>query len=118
VAAAYLVHVGAGGTQTVQYAFTCGSTAGSCVAAPLDLGGAADQNVLVLFGSGIRNAAKVSVSLGMTVADVAFFGSQGQFAGLDQVNVQVPFQLAGQGQVEIALTADGKTGNGVVVEFH
>jgi uncharacterized protein (TIGR03437 family) len=118
VAAAYLVHVGPDGTQTMQYAFTCASTAGSCVAAPLNLGAASDQNVLVLFGSGIRNAAKVAVSLGTTAGEVAFFGAQGQFVGLDQVNVQVPFLLAGQGQVEIALTADGETGNKVVVEFH
>ncbi len=115
-AAAYVVHVGADGAQSTQLAFTCGKTPGSCSPVPVDLGEPSDQNVLVLYGSGIRNASKVSVLLQGHNSDVVFFGSQTQFVGLDQVNVRIPFALAGQGDVHIALTADGQDANELLIQ--
>jgi hypothetical protein len=40
---------------------------------------------------------------------------QGQYPGLDQVNVRLPRSLAGRGEVNIALTVDGKAANTVTV---
>lgn len=116
VAAAYVVHVGADGVQSIQLAFTCGNTPGSCSPVPVDLGEPPDQNFLVLYGSGIRNASKVSVLLEGNTSNVVFFGPQAQFVGLDQVNVQIPSALAGKGDVHIALTADGQGANELLIE--
>jgi uncharacterized protein (TIGR03437 family) len=48
---------------------------------------------------------------------VLFAGAQGTLAGLDQVNVQLPRSLAGRGEVDVVLMADGKTANVVRVNF-
>src|SRR5258708_17723902 len=61
VAAAVVVHVGADGLQTIQAVFACGDSPGSCLPVSVDLGGPSDRNFLVLNGSGVRNASKVSV---------------------------------------------------------
>ena len=82
----------------------------------MDLGEPPDQNVLVLYGSGIRNASKVSVLLEGNASNVAFFGPQTQFVGLDQVNVQIPSALAGKGDVHIALTADEQDANELLIQ--
>jgi uncharacterized protein (TIGR03437 family) len=117
VAAAYVLQVSADGVQSTQPVYTCGNTPGSCTAVPVDLGAPGDQNFLVLYGSGIRYASKVSVLLGGNTSDVVFFGPQGQFVGLDQVNVQIPADLAGQGDVHIALTADGQDANELLMQI-
>jgi uncharacterized protein (TIGR03437 family) len=44
-------------------------------------------------------------------ATVAYAGPQGQFAGVDQVNVAIPRALAGSGEVSVYLVADGKLSN-------
>jgi uncharacterized protein (TIGR03437 family) len=67
-------------------------------------------------GSGSRNASKVSVLLQGHTSDVVFFGPQTQFVGLGQVNVQIPPALAGQGDVHIALTADGQDANDLLIQ--
>jgi uncharacterized protein (TIGR03437 family) len=117
VAAAYVVHVGADGIQSTQSIFECGKASGSCVPVPVDLGKPSDQNTLVLYGSGIRNASKVGVLFDTVTADVAFFGAQPQFAGLDQINVRIPSNLAGHGKTQIALTADGQSANQLLMQI-
>jgi hypothetical protein len=44
---------------------------------------------------------------GLHVA-VEYAGPQGAFAGLDQVNLRLPRQLTGRGEVSLALLVDGK----------
>lgn len=51
--------------------------------------------------------------IGGIAAPVIFAGEQGEFAGLDQINVALPSALAGRGDVEVALTVDGKAANPV-----
>ena len=46
-----------------------------------------------------------------------FAGAQGTLIGLDQINVLLPRSLAGRGEVEIALTVDGKQANPVKVQI-
>ena len=50
-------------------------------------------------------------------AQVLFAGAQGEFAGLDQVNVQVPAAVKGAGEVDVVLTVVGKTANVVRAAF-
>ena len=70
-------------------------------------GGAA---VLSLFGTGIRGGAVTAEIRGLT-APVLYAGAQGEFAGLDQVNVQIPAEAAGAGEVEVRLTVAGQAAN-------
>ncbi len=86
--------------------------------AALDFGGAGETVYLSLFGTGIRNRSTlsaVSATIGGANARVEYAGAQGQFVGLDQVNVVVPRELAGRGAVDVVLTVDGRPANTVQV---
>jgi len=118
VAAAQAVRTSAGGTETSVTVFQCGGAAGTCVAVPIDLGPPTDTVTLVLYGTGIRgfsNIANVTASIGTGSAPVLSAGPQGTFAGLDQVNVQLPRTLIGSGKVNVVLTVDGQTSNTVTI---
>jgi len=120
VAAALALRVSADGTQTSQTAFRCGAAPDSCVPAPVDLGSESDQVFLLLFGTGIRGRSSVSAvraTIGGEAAEVVGVGPQGQFVGLDQVNVRLPRRLIGRGEVDVVLTVDGKTANTVTVSI-
>jgi uncharacterized protein (TIGR03437 family) len=64
-------------------------------------------------GNGV--AESVQMSIGGAPALVLYAGAQGDYAGLDQVNVQVPMSLRGRGLVELVMTVAGKTANKVVI---
>ncbi len=70
---------------------------------------------LQLYGTGFRAAAfdTVKVTLGGKELPVLYAGKQPQFAGLDQLNVQVPTGLSGV--VDLVLTADGRVANKVKI---
>jgi uncharacterized protein (TIGR03437 family) len=117
VAAAVAVRAAADGKLTPLSVFECNS-AGACSAAPLDLGAATDSVFLTLFGTGLRKnsgLANVVASVGGVSVPAAFAGAQGEFAGLDQVNLQLPASLRGRGEVSITITADGQASNTVIV---
>lgn len=83
----------------------------------IDLGPENEQVVLVLFGTGIRSySSGVSVRIGSIDATVLAAQAQAEYVGLDQVNVLLPRELAGRGEVDLLLTADGKQAN--VVRIH
>jgi uncharacterized protein (TIGR03437 family) len=48
-------------------------------------------------------------------APLNFAGAQGQFTGLDQFIALLPRSLAGRGEVDVVLTADGKSSNAVKI---
>ncbi len=106
------------GNQSLVPVFQCGTAPGSCVAIPIDPGPPTDQVVLILFGTGIRGRTALSavrVEIGGQRAEVLYADSQGDFVGLDQVNVLIPRSLAGRGEVPVVLTVDGRTANTVTV---
>ncbi|HKQ76628.1 MAG TPA: SBBP repeat-containing protein [Blastocatellia bacterium] len=70
----------------------------------------ADGAGLEYCGSGLS---AVRARIGGVDATVSFAGAQGDFVGLDQVNVGLPRSLAGRGAVDIVLMADGVTANTV-----
>lgn len=119
VAAAVVVQVAANGSQTSQLVFQCDARPGSCVAVPFDLGTESDQTILVLFGTGIRGRTGVPpmrVLVGNVETEVLYAGPQGDFIGLDQVNVRLPRSLMGRGQVDVfIMSVDGKPANPVTV---
>lgn len=117
VAAAVALRVAEDGSQTPLAVFQC-SSAGTCAASPIDIGGAGDSVFLTLFGTGLRKnsgLANVRASVGGVSTPVAFAGAQGEFAGLDQVNLQIPKSLRGRGDVSITVTVDGQTSNAVTI---
>jgi uncharacterized protein (TIGR03437 family) len=83
----------------------------------IDLGASGTNTYLILYGTGIRLAlsSQISVTIGGQTVSPAFAGIQGDFAGLDQINVLIPRSLAGTGDVPITLTAAGAVSNTVHV---
>ena len=60
------------------------------VSQPIDLGGSGDKTYITLFGTGLRAAAATNfqaVLNGFHIYPVSYVGPQGQFAGLDQINI-------------------------------
>ena len=118
--AAVAITVGPDLTQTTQMVARCGTAPGSCVTSPIDLGSSGTQVALTLYGTGMRgrsSLAGVTARIGGVDAQVMYAGAQAQFAGLDQVNVVVPRALAGQGEVDLAVTLDAKAANTVRVNI-
>ncbi len=62
-----------------------------------------------------RRKVRGLLKVGGINAPVLYAGPQGGFAGLDQVNIQLPAALAGMGNVGIQVTAGGITANPVQV---
>lgn len=113
LAAGYAISAPPGSTPTVKQLFTTNN--GHITAAPLDV--SSGYVSLVLFGTGIRNAASnnVTVSLQGLPGVVTYSGPQQTIPGLDQVNVLLPRGLAGSGLVNIVLTANGVDSNTVSI---
>ena len=86
---------------------------------PIDLGPESDQVFLLLFGTGIRGfTSEVGAAVGGESVPVLGALPQGQFVGLDQVNLgPVPRTLSGRGEVAVTLTVDGLPANVVTVNI-
>jgi len=72
---------------------------------------------LVLFGTGIRNAASVEVSAGGRALAVETVVRNSGISGMDEIHLHVPDDLRGAGVNELLVTADGRDANPVTVEF-
>ena len=120
-AAGQFFRVSADGVRTVEPVAQFDQTQNKWVTRPLELGPATDQIYLVLYGTGIRGARSVSVvtlTVGGVTVPVLYAGPQGQYAGLDQVNAgPLPHSFEGRGEINAALTVDGKLANAVTVSF-
>jgi uncharacterized protein (TIGR03437 family) len=87
---------------------------------PIDLGAESDQVFLILYGTGFRHRSSLSAvtaTIGGVSANVLYAGAQGVLAGLDQANLRLPRSLIGRGEVEVALTVDGKAANTLKVSI-
>jgi len=99
--------------STYSNTFQCNS-AGQCSLTPIAVSTGANPTYLILYGTGIRHASSlpgVDEKIGNVDAPVQYAGAQGQFAGLDQVNVSLPAALAGRGQLVVTVEVDGQTSN-------
>ncbi len=113
--AAQVVSSTPSGQQT--YTNTATTSGTTFVNAPISLQPAADTFYLLLYGTGFDNAKSVTVTINGQTFTPAYFGPQGTFAGLDQVNVLLPASLAGAGQVNVSITVDGQTSNVGTIAF-
>lgn len=111
--AAWILPVVSGVQQGLQPVYQLDAS-GNITPLPLDLAPATEQVYLMLYGTGIRNAKSVTVTVGGLNVPVLFAGAAPVYAGLDQVNIgPLPSMLTGRGSVNIILTADGEIANTV-----
>jgi uncharacterized protein (TIGR03437 family) len=76
--------------------------------------------VVTFYGTGLRkrsDLANVTATIGGVPVPVQFAGAQGQFPTLDQLNVQIPGNLRGRGEVTVVFTVDGKSTNPVTINI-
>ena len=115
--AAWVLPVVSGVQQNLQPVYQS-DVSMNIIALPIDLGSSTEQAYLELYGTGIRNAKNVTVTVGGLSVPVLFVGAAPGFDGLDQVNIgPLPRALAGQGSVNLILTADGQTAKMVNLSF-
>jgi len=108
VAAAGAFTISASNQTTNQTVFTCNPQAArSCLASPLSLGAATDTLYVAMYGTGIRGAKSVQCFVDGQSVPVLYAGPVAAYAGLDQVNISIPRNLAGTGNVRAYLVADG-----------
>jgi uncharacterized protein (TIGR03437 family) len=124
VAAAQVLRLKANGAQIYESISRYDTTLNQFVAVPIDfgpdLGTAGDQLILTLFGTGWRyrsGIATVTCTIGGVSMEVLYAGPQGDYVGLDQMNLVLPRALAGRGEVDLVLTVDGKLANTVRINF-
>jgi uncharacterized protein (TIGR03437 family) len=85
---------------------------------PIDMGEATDQIFLVLYGTGIRFNSGVNsilATVGGLSGEVFYAGPAPGFAGVDQINLRLPRQLVGRGEVTLTLTASARESNTVSI---
>lgn len=118
IAAATVLRVKADGSQIYEAVSRFDPAQGKVVPAPIDLSLAGDQVFLLLFGTGCKgrsSLANVQSEIGGLPVETLYVGPQGDFFGLDQINLRLPNNLAGRGEVQIKLLIDGKAANVVTV---
>ncbi len=110
----------ANGEQVIEDIARYDITTGKMVAVPIDMSAPKDEVYLSLYGTGVRNnqdAAKVSATIGGIPVTVTYIGAQYSYVGLDQINLMVPRQLAGRGDVDVVISVEGKVANTVRVKI-
>ncbi len=110
-AAALAVFVGEDGAQRAELTFAC--DAGGCRDRALEAPAA-----ISLFGGGLRGRSSleaVRARIGGREAQVLYAGPQGEFAGLDQLNLVPPAGL--RGSVEVEIEVEGERANAVTLRF-
>lgn len=120
VAAASVLRVRADGKQSYERTVEFDVAQNRYIALPIDLGANGDQVFLLLFGTGLRyrNAlGNVTANIGGVPGEVLYAGAQGDFAGLDQINLRLPQSLIGRGEVDVILTVEGKPANAVKINI-
>jgi gluconolactonase len=120
IAAAVALRIRADNSQSYEPVARFDSTLNQFVSIPIDLGLATDQVFLLVYGSGIRGRSALSainVTIGGTAVQVDYAGPQGDFVGLDQVNIRLHQILAGRGEADLVLTADTVPSNTVRINI-
>lgn len=118
VAAGVAITVRAGGAQAGQLIFDASQPEGSRTAIPVRIGAEEGQMYLSLFGTGMRNVRAATARVGGEAVGLTGPVASSEFAGVEQINLgPLPVSLAGRGEVDINLIADGIAANTVTVRF-
>jgi uncharacterized protein (TIGR03437 family) len=115
--AGQVIYIHADATQTVLSSFVPGS-GHTYSPSPINLGGSGDHVYLALYGTGIRHAASLTATVNGVSIPVAYYGAQGTYAGLEQINLgPLPASLAGAGTANLVIATDAQAANTVTVAF-
>ena len=121
VVTALALRVKANGDQSIEPVARFDATTNTFVPIPLALGSDTDQVFLIAFCTGIRGRSSLgaaSARLGGTEVPVLYAGAQGDFVGLDQINLgPIPRSLIGRGEIEIGVTVEGRAANVVRINI-
>jgi uncharacterized protein (TIGR03437 family) len=97
--------------------FDCSGGITSCTLVPIPI--AVDAPVyLSLYATGVHGFAQSTaprVDVGNATMPAMYAGPQGQYPGLDQINVALPATLRHGGTVDVTITVDGATSNTVQI---
>ena len=118
--AAYVEFYLQDGSYSSQFVFQCPEGAGSCVPLPVNVEPAQGQVFLTLFGTGFRGRSSldaVTATIGGASAEVLYAGPQGDYAGLDQINIRLDPSLAGSGSQPLVMSVDGVQSNEILLAF-
>ncbi len=89
-------------------------------ALPIDLSRAGEEVFLALFGTGIRGRSSLvnlTAQVGTSFVEVVYAGVQPDYAGLDQINLRLPKNLRGSGEVIVNVSVDGLAANPVKINI-
>lgn len=120
VAAALILRVKGDGSQVFEQIATFDQGQNKFIARPVVFGDASEQLFLLLYGTGIRGRSAlgaVAVKIGTVDHGADYAGPQGDFVGLDQLNVKLSRNLIGAGEVPIVLIIDGRAANQLTIRF-
>lgn len=92
---------------------------GRYVPRPIQFQSADERIIVVLYGTGFRNAPPDSLVLlnNQPGRTVEYIGKQASFAGLDQLNFELPRDLAGAGEVSVAISVQGLVSNELILRL-
>lgn len=116
IPAALLLRVRGDGEQIFEDPYSRDPATGNPTALRVDFGPNEDRLFLVLLLCGIRRAPdpnadgnvgeSVIIPVGGLALNPAFAGAQGDFLGLDQINLELPRSLINRGRINLAVTAE------------
>jgi uncharacterized protein (TIGR03437 family) len=119
VAAGILLRLKSNGVQSYEPIAEFNPALNKLVARPIDLGPPADQIFLILSGTGIRYRSSLSTIHGMLAGittQVVYAGPQSGLPGLDQLQLRVPRDLIGRGEIDVEVWVDGQQANMVKIK--
>jgi uncharacterized protein (TIGR03437 family) len=106
--AALALRLGGDGTRTDVPVFRC-SSPWQCVLQAIELN--EEPVYLSLYGTGFRGAREVVVKVDDEAVPAVYAGPQGQFAGLDQINLRLDRSVRTRGERNLTVFADGAASN-------
>ncbi|HLK70264.1 MAG TPA: BACON domain-containing carbohydrate-binding protein [Bryobacteraceae bacterium] len=92
-------------------------TGSGCSVVPITVPDGLTDFYIVLYGTGVRNGKVISATLGSMPLEVVYAGAQGQYQGLDQINLHLKGPVTLSGTQSLRLQADGVVSNAVSLQF-
>ena len=116
---AFAIRVDSSGGQSTAPLANFDASAGSRDSIPLNLGPEGDQVYLQMFGTGIRGwESELSCTVGGTNVEIYSLAPRPVSPGIDQIILgPLPRDLAGSGEVDVILVADGLSSNSVTLSI-
>ena len=116
--AGQIIYVNAAGVQTTAISASPSGSGNTLQPNPINVSAPGLQAYLALYGTGLRHATTLTATINGLSVPMVYFGAQGQFDGVDQVNIgPLPAILAGAGQTNLIIATASQTANPVAVNI-